>query len=275
MARTDEKGVIISRTRYEPYGATAGGATPTIGFTGHVNDADTGLTYMQQRYYDPVAGRFMSVDPVLTDANSGASFNRYVYANNSPYSHIDPDGRNATVAVIVVPILIFGAYQHATNPQFRAVNTRIYNAVVNLFKPGSTTTAPLLNNGSDNSSSNSGASGSASAEASAGSSASDGSASNNGNKFPDRELPRDTHGNPVPDAEAEGAHTQLGQKEGRNGKYDQAREFDSKGKPVKDIDFTDHGRPQNHPNPHQHRYIPNPTGGTPQRGPTEPVKPTP
>jgi RHS repeat-associated protein len=95
VARTNEKGELISRTRYEPYGATAGGATPGIGFTGHVNDPETGLTYMQQRYYDPLAGRFMSVDPVLTDANTGAAFNRYVYANNSPYRYIDPDGRQA------------------------------------------------------------------------------------------------------------------------------------------------------------------------------------
>jgi RHS repeat-associated protein len=94
VARTNEKGELISRTRYEPYGATAGGATPGIGFTGHVNDPETGLTYMQQRYYDPLAGRFMSVDPVLTDANTGASFNRYVYALNSPYRYIDPDGRD-------------------------------------------------------------------------------------------------------------------------------------------------------------------------------------
>lgn len=71
----------------------AGTAIPTIGFTGHVNDADTGLTYMQQRYYDPVAGRFLSEDTVLTDANTGKSFNRYVYASNNPYKYIDPDGR--------------------------------------------------------------------------------------------------------------------------------------------------------------------------------------
>ena len=64
-----------------------------MGTTVHVNDADTGLTYMQQRYYDPVAARFLSEDPVLTDANSGASFNRYAYANNNPYRYVDPDGR--------------------------------------------------------------------------------------------------------------------------------------------------------------------------------------
>lgn len=51
------------------------------------------------RYYDPVAGRFLSEDPVLTDVNSGASFNRYVYANNNPYRYIDPDGRQAALAL--------------------------------------------------------------------------------------------------------------------------------------------------------------------------------
>ena len=32
---------------------------------------------------------------MTTDANTGGSFNRYAYANNSPYKYIDPDGRSA------------------------------------------------------------------------------------------------------------------------------------------------------------------------------------
>lgn len=72
-----------------------------MGTTVHINDIDTGLTYMQQRYYDPVAGRFLSVDPVITDNNSGASFNRYVYAENNPYKYIDPDGRQGLVKVLI------------------------------------------------------------------------------------------------------------------------------------------------------------------------------
>jgi YD repeat-containing protein len=44
VARTDSAGNVVS----EPYGKTAQGATPTLGFTGHVNDADTGLVYMQR-----------------------------------------------------------------------------------------------------------------------------------------------------------------------------------------------------------------------------------
>ncbi len=48
---------------------------------------------MQQRYYEPLAGRFLSVDPVTTDASDGSFFNRYVYANNNPFKFKDPDGR--------------------------------------------------------------------------------------------------------------------------------------------------------------------------------------
>jgi RHS repeat-associated protein len=93
VAKTNASAGLISRTHYEPYGATAAGAEPTIGFTGHLNAANLGLVDMQQRFYDPVAGRFLSIDPVVTDANTGGSFNRYAYANNSPYKYVDPDGR--------------------------------------------------------------------------------------------------------------------------------------------------------------------------------------
>jgi hypothetical protein len=40
----------------------------------------------------------LSIDPVTTDANTGGSFNRYVYAGNNPYKYIDPDGRDMETA---------------------------------------------------------------------------------------------------------------------------------------------------------------------------------
>ena len=66
------------------------------GYTGHVGD-NTGLVYMQARYYDPVIGRFYSNDPAdvmehIARGNPIHGFNRYTYANNNPYKHVDPDG---------------------------------------------------------------------------------------------------------------------------------------------------------------------------------------
>jgi RHS repeat-associated protein len=95
VVRTDTSGHVESTMRYEPYGLLVTGVRltlPAIGFTGHVNDADTGLVYMQQRYYDPVAGNFLSNDPISSDTDTGGNFNRYNYAQNNPFRYIDPDG---------------------------------------------------------------------------------------------------------------------------------------------------------------------------------------
>lgn len=93
VAATNAAGVIVERTQYEPYGAPIGEAVDGMGYTGHVSDAVTGLIYMQQRYYDPQIGRFLSADPVTVAADPVGMFNRYKYAANNPYGYRDPDGR--------------------------------------------------------------------------------------------------------------------------------------------------------------------------------------
>lgn len=99
VAVSNAAGQIIERTNYEPYGAALNKTVNGVGYTGHVMDAATGLTYMQQRYYDPAIGRFLSVDPVAADGNTGADFNRYWYADDNPYALTDPDGQDATLFV--------------------------------------------------------------------------------------------------------------------------------------------------------------------------------
>jgi RHS repeat-associated protein len=151
VARSDASGNVVSRTRYEPYGGTASGVTPTIGFTGHVNDADTGLVYMQQRYYDPVAGRFMSIDPVTTDANTGGSFNRYVYGKNSPYKYIDPDGRApliivpavviARTAIVAATAVVIVKGKEMAKGASSALS-KVGNAIANAISNATTTTTP-------------------------------------------------------------------------------------------------------------------------------------
>lgn len=96
IATTDTNKAIIEKTEYEPYGAQTNRALKDgPNFTGHVLDSATGLDYMQQRYYDPMIGRFLSVDPVAANSNTGSVFNRYDYAFNNPYRFTDPDGRFA------------------------------------------------------------------------------------------------------------------------------------------------------------------------------------
>lgn len=58
---------------------------------------------------------------------------------------------------------------------------------------------------------------------------------------------------------------------GTKGDYPQGRAYDENSNSEKDVDHTDHGRPGTHTNPHQQRFLPNPTGGYPKRGPQEPL----
>lgn len=119
VAETDANGNVIKRYDYEPYGGVVGGqVTDGPGYTGHVSDAATGLSYMQQRYYDPQLGLFLSVDPVSTHS-SPKHFNRYSYAYGNPYSFTDPDGRVPVMPFIygaVLGGLADIAVQKAMNP---------------------------------------------------------------------------------------------------------------------------------------------------------------
>ncbi|MGY0799870.1 RHS repeat-associated core domain-containing protein [Lysobacter sp. A286] len=91
---TSQTRSVLERTEYEPFGQVLNRPLKDgPGYTGHVEDATTGLVYMQQRYMDPEIGRFLSVDPVSANSGTGANFNRYWYGNNNPYKFTDPDGR--------------------------------------------------------------------------------------------------------------------------------------------------------------------------------------
>jgi len=94
VAESDANGNVIKRHDYEPYGGVVGGqVTDGPGYTGHVSDSATGLSYMQQRYMDPQLGVFLSVDPVTAYEQPVGQFNRYRYAAGNPYRYVDPDGR--------------------------------------------------------------------------------------------------------------------------------------------------------------------------------------
>ena len=94
IATTNPSKAIVQTSEYEPYGKLLNRSNDNRpGYTGHVLDAATDMTYMQQRYYDPQIGVFLSVDPISARNKSGLSFHRYRYANSNPYVFVDPDGR--------------------------------------------------------------------------------------------------------------------------------------------------------------------------------------
>ncbi|GAA3273479.1 RHS repeat-associated core domain-containing protein [Dactylosporangium vinaceum] len=77
-----------------PYGEARGatGSWPdNRGFLGAPTNGDTGLTRLGARDYDPVTGRFTSLDPVLA-VGDAQLLNGYSYARNAPTNSSDPSG---------------------------------------------------------------------------------------------------------------------------------------------------------------------------------------
>jgi RHS repeat-associated protein len=70
-------------------GATGGG---TLAYAGQHWDADVGLSYAQQRWYQPETGRFLSEDPVFGDPSRPNSMHVFGYGNGNPLLYMDPEG---------------------------------------------------------------------------------------------------------------------------------------------------------------------------------------
>ena len=115
IRQTDKSGVKIPADDrvYDAWGGIHGSYPQDgPGYTGHVEDADTNLVYMQQRYYDPSVGRFLSMDPVDASGTDGSNLDRYWYAKDNPYRYTDPDGRCADGTCDVM-VRNYGAWANA------------------------------------------------------------------------------------------------------------------------------------------------------------------
>ncbi|WP_435238607.1 polymorphic toxin-type HINT domain-containing protein [Streptomyces sp. YPW6] len=85
----------VTRRKTTIFGAPRGAQPSTWlgdkGFVGGTKDADTGLTHLGAREYDPATGRFISVDPIM-DLADPQQTHGYTYANNNPVAFSDPTG---------------------------------------------------------------------------------------------------------------------------------------------------------------------------------------
>ena len=108
---TDESGNELAAMAHDPYGdrrrpdwtgrLTASSTTALVdaqgrrasrGFTGHEHLDRTGLVHMNGRVYDPLLGRFLSPDPVVSGPGGSQGWNLYAYVGNNPLSRTDPTG---------------------------------------------------------------------------------------------------------------------------------------------------------------------------------------
>lgn len=90
-------------------------------YRGYYYDTDTGLYYLQSRYYDPETGRFINADNVNYIGVSGTKvgYNPFAYCENDPINGLDP----------------FGTITYAYIPKSKANNwSYIINKAVSIYK---------------------------------------------------------------------------------------------------------------------------------------------
>ncbi len=83
---------MVKSYAYDAYGNTteSGTFTNSFAYTGAVIDEETGLYYMNARYYEPATGRFISADKYRGDGE--LYWNLYVYCNDDPINCTDITG---------------------------------------------------------------------------------------------------------------------------------------------------------------------------------------
>jgi RHS repeat-associated protein len=125
---TNMAGAVTERTGYAAFGEPKPATSLPKGYIGERPDVETGMLYLNARYYDPALGRFISPDdwdPTLP----GVGTNRYAYAQNDPVNKADKNGHNA--------------FTDAVSSVFSAIG----NAISSLFGGGSGSGGGASSNG--------------------------------------------------------------------------------------------------------------------------------
>ena len=87
----DAWGNIISTT-YSNGGGTSAARFNPFTYRGYYRDSETGMYYLNSRYYNPKMGRFISADAYVSTGQGLLGFNMYAYCGNNPVNRIDSEG---------------------------------------------------------------------------------------------------------------------------------------------------------------------------------------
>ena len=135
----DSDGNLIASYAYDPWGKVLSitGSDIAIGnlnpfrYRGYYYDNETGLYYLQSRYYDPEVGRFINCDDVnyIGATGSEVSYNPFAYCENNPVNYSDFTGQSLILATAIgfgVGVLISGCYRLYQNYR---TGTKWYNGL--------------------------------------------------------------------------------------------------------------------------------------------------
>ena len=106
----DSSGNTVVKYRYDAYGNCTSynstnddlAQTNPIRYRSYYYDADTGLYYLNARYYNPQWRRFISPDnTAYLNPESVNGLNLYAYCNNDPVNYADPSGNSVIASLLI------------------------------------------------------------------------------------------------------------------------------------------------------------------------------
>ena len=98
----DNAGAVVVSYSYDSWGksltvsgtlATTLGANNPFRYRGYYYDTETGLYYLQTRYYDATVCRFISADVYMSTGQGIVGSNMYAYCGNNPVARDDDGGK--------------------------------------------------------------------------------------------------------------------------------------------------------------------------------------
>jgi RHS repeat-associated protein len=99
----DMSGSIAVSYDYDAFGeikGQTGTADNPIRYAGYQYDEESGLYYLNARYYDSVTARFITEDSYTGERNDPLSLNLYTYCSNNPIMYIDPSGHKKETSIV-------------------------------------------------------------------------------------------------------------------------------------------------------------------------------
>ncbi len=116
-------------------------------YRGYYYDSESGLYYLNSRYYDPEVGRFINADGYASTGQGVLGSNMFIYCNNNPVMYKDPSGQFLISALVVGAAVVgmaflFTADSHQTveshqQQQRKAAEQKYNQNTVNVYTPSS------------------------------------------------------------------------------------------------------------------------------------------
>jgi RHS repeat-associated protein len=96
----DSSGNLAGQYTFNPYGDVRGhaGVSTPFAYAGQYTDSESGLQYLQARYYDPPTAQFLTVDPLASVTRQ-----TYGYAVGDPLTGSDPSGLACAIGFVPLP----------------------------------------------------------------------------------------------------------------------------------------------------------------------------